>query len=282
MSDNIETTSLPLVCQTVQIIEAREKMEKLHIQRTNPAEPKCNLHLLVSDFDTKKEEERMETEETAVEKEKEKDKEKKVRFQEEEKEEPEVEEDDSTDESGSTTTSSSSETSTESDSSNEGKKPDKLKDIIADLDSMGKFTIAKIRTFEAPCIYLLIRNDLEMQPRCIRNFRVCNEMFNNDQAAKNVTKVETRENEKPDEEAGGENGLAEGNVAADETEGDVGNIEEVISEVREQEKEWEKVKSESENEKRSFYVKERSKIRIKVFIETFIFTIAPLVAQLFR
>ena len=215
MSDNIETTSLPLVCQTVQIIEAREKMEKLHIQRASilddkTVEPSCDLHLEIPDFNVKKEEE---------------------------KEEPEVEEDDSTDESGSTTTSSSSETSTESDSSNEGKKPDKLKDIIADLDSMGKFTIAKIRTFEAPCIYLLIRNDLEMQPRCIRNFRVCNEMFNNDQAAKNVTKVETGENEKPDEETGGENGLAEGNVAADETEGDVGDIEEVISEVREQEKE---------------------------------------------
>ena len=87
-------------------------------------------------------------------------------------------------------------------------------------------------------------------------------MFNNDQAAKNVTKVETGGNKKPDEEAGGESGLAEGNVAADETEGGVGDIEEVISEVREQEKEWEKVKSESENkknEKRSFYVKRKIK-----------------------
>ena len=59
-----------------------------------------------------------------------------------------------------------------------------LTEIINDLDEMGKFSVAKIRTHGASCFYILIRNENGLQPRTIRNFRVDYEAADAAEAAK--------------------------------------------------------------------------------------------------
>ena len=59
-----------------------------------------------------------------------------------------------------------------------------LTEIINDLEEMGKFSVAKIRTHGASCFYILIRNENGLQPRTIRNFRVDYEAADAAEAAK--------------------------------------------------------------------------------------------------
>ena len=62
-----------------------------------------------------------------------------------------------------------------------------LTEIINDLDEMGKFSVAKIRTHGASCFYILIRNENGLQPRTIRNFRVDYEAADAAEAARKET-----------------------------------------------------------------------------------------------